>query len=115
MNQKLFDAVMQADRSEENAFFESMIRRNDLVENFYKKMEENLPCDPMSDEMLTAMNTSLGFKGPHAKDRTYRPYCVRRECKMMPRMMRVKEGFRCWSCHNVWDLTVKSEPPIQTM
>jgi hypothetical protein len=82
-----------------------MLARNDMVENLYKKMEEHLPCEPMSDEMLAAMNASLGFKGEAAKTRDYRPYCVRQGCEYMPRMMRVKEGFMCWSCQNRWNLS----------
>ncbi len=77
----------------------------DMIENLYKKMEINMPCEPMTDEMLAKMNTSLGFIGEHAKTREYRPYCVKEGCEYMPRMMRIKEGFACWSCKNKWDLT----------
>lgn len=82
-----------------------MFARLDMVETLYKKMEINMPCEPMTDEMLAKMNTSLGFSGEHAKTREYRPYCVKEGCEYMPRMMRVKEGFSCWSCKNKWDLT----------
>ena len=86
-----------------------MMARHDMTENLYKKMEEHLPCDPMSDEMLAAMNKSLGLSGDAAKTRDYRPYCVRDGCKDWPRMMRVKEGFRCWSCHGIWDLSSEND------
>jgi hypothetical protein len=82
---------------------ERLMARNDMIENLYKKMEDSLPCQPMSDEMLARMCESLGLE----KGRDYRPYCVRQGCEYMPRMFRVKEGFRCWSCNNVWDLTNK--------
>lgn len=89
------------------------MHRNDMVENLYKKMEEHLPCEPLSDELLAAMNKSLGFppEGDRAKDRDYRPYCVREGCEYMPRMMRVREGFMCWSCKGKWDLneTIKRQ------
>lgn len=75
------------------------------VEHFYKAMEEGMPCEPMSDAMLTSMNRSLGFKGDAAKDRDYRPYCVREGCKRMPRMFRVPQGFMCWYCTGIWDLS----------
>lgn len=90
-------------------FGKRMLARHDMIENLYKEMEQQLPCEAMSEEMLAAMNTSLGFPvdGPHAKDRDYRPYCVRKGCEYMPRMMRVQQGFSCWSCRNLWDLTIQ--------
>lgn len=87
---------------------ERMLARHDMTENLYKKMEEHLPCEPMDDGMLARMNASLGFSGDHAKTRDYRPYCVRKGCSTMPRMMRDPKGFRCWQCGNVWDLTENS-------
>jgi len=84
---------------------EKMIARYEIAETLYKRMEQNIPCEPMTDEMLAKMNTSLGFSGEHAKTREYRPYCTKDGCEYMPRMMRVKEGFACWSCKNKWDLT----------
>lgn len=88
---------------------ELLLARHDMTENLFRRMEEELPCEPMDDAMLARMNQSLGFSGAHAKDRDYRPYCVRQHCEYMPRMFRVAEGFRCWSCNNVWDLRAAVE------
>ena len=97
-------------KTEQERMLQSCIADLTVNEELYKKMEENLPCPPMSDEMLAKMNKAMGFAGekgqPFAKkDRTYRPYCGHPKCKKMPRMMRVEKGFQCWSCHHVWDLT----------
>lgn len=85
-----------------------LIVEGDMNEHLYLKMEGHLPCPPMSDEMLARMNKAMNFE--HApKDRDYRPYCLAEGCKRMPRMMRVKEGFKCWSCFSVWDLRSDEE------
>jgi len=86
--------------------FAQLQARNDMVETLYKNMEAHLPCDPLTDEQLAAMNWSMGFptEGPHAKDRDYRPYCCREGCEYNPRMMRIRDGFHCWSCKGKWDL-----------
>ena len=97
-------------QSPKEQLIESLLARHDITENLYRRMEEHLPCEPMDDGMLERMNKSLGFSS-HPKDRDYRPYCVHPKCNRMPRMMRCKEGFRCWNCGNVWDLTLNKEEP----
>lgn len=92
---------------------ERMLARHDLTENLCWTLEEELPCEPMDEAMLARMNQALGFSGLHAKPRGYRPYCVREGCEYMPRMFRVAEGFRCWSCNNVWDLRSAAVPEPQ--
>lgn len=81
-----------------------LVAEQEMTENLYKKMEEVMPCESMSDGMLERMNKSLGFSGESSKQRDYRPYCGNEKCKRMPRMMRVKEGFQCWECHDTWNL-----------
>ncbi len=89
---------------------ERLTARTEAIEKGFEKFEEHLPCDPMDDAMLDRMNSSLGLD----KDRSYRPYCVRQGCELMPRMFRVREGFRCWCCNNVWDLTGKEGAESQS-
>lgn len=83
--------------------------RLDRVENLYKKMEEHCPCDPLTDAQMEEVNRHLGFPtmGPHAKTRDYRPYCIQNGCRDMPRMMRIRDGFKCWSCFHEWKLKSK--------
>lgn len=80
-----------------------LICRGYVVDEFYKSLEKLCPCPPMGDDMLARMNLGLGFV-PGTKGRDYRPYCVSVGCDVMPRMVRVPEGFRCWHCGGVWDL-----------
>ena len=88
----------------------NLMLRSDHNEHGYLKFEDILPCDPMTDEMLARMNAAMGFSGDSAKDRDYRPYCGADKCREMPRMFRVREGFRCPACRHVWDLTEEKQP-----
>lgn len=81
----------------------------EMSETFYKRLEELFPCPPMSDEMLAFMNERMGFSTYSTKDRDYRPYCGNDHCTTAPRMFRVKEGFKCWKCHRVWDIKKQME------
>jgi len=67
-----------------------------MVETFYKRMEEQHPVPRMTDDQVAIMNHALG----HPKDADYRPYCLGKGCKQMPRMYRILDGFKCWSCQN---------------
>lgn len=75
----------------------STIARLEMSETFYRQLEEMFPGAPMTDEQVATMNHNLG----HPKDASYRPYCTRNGCRDMPRMYRVEQGFKCWSCQNV--------------
>lgn len=81
---------------ENSPLFLQLQARFELTERMYLKLEEILPVPRMTDEQVTEMNAALGLP----KDADYRPYCCRNGCKDMPRMFRIAEGFRCWSCHN---------------
>lgn len=94
---------------EKNPVARQLIAHGEMTERLYLKLEEHLPCPPLSDEMLARMNEAMGFRGDRAKDRDYRPYCGSNDCRRMPRMFRVKEGFRCWACQRVWDLRTDEE------
>ena len=95
---------------------ESLIAHGTMIETFYEKLEKLLPCPEHSDTMIAAMNTAMGFDpdpaSKHHKDRSYRPYCGQKPdvCPDMPRMFRVAQGFRCWRCHNVWDIASTLTP-----
>ncbi len=95
-----------SDRLEElmkNPAIRAVVLHSQMSEGHYKELEKWLPVPPMSDEMLAFMNERMGFADA-PKDRDYRPYCCREGCEYMPRMMRVHQGFMCWSCKSVWDI-----------
>lgn len=85
--------------------FAPLVARTRLVEERYKEIEAAGPSlQPLSDEQIAEMNKSLGFR-PEAdnyKGQDYRPYCIRGHCEFSPRMYRIPDGFRCWSCGNQW-------------
>ena len=94
----------------DHPLMQELILSGEMNERFYAMLEETLPCPEHSDEMITAMNLAMGFDvdpaSEHHKDRSYRPYCGQKPDirPNMPRMFRVAEGFRCWKCHNIWDI-----------
>lgn len=94
-----------------NPVIAACIVRGELSETLYRRLEEALPCAPLTDEQLARMNKSLGFAGTGAKGHDYRPYCCRDGCDYMPRMMRIPNGFQCWDCKGIWDLTKEPERP----
>lgn len=93
-------------------FGQHLLARTEMVEGLYKRMELELPAPPLTDVQIGWMNDSLGFKAgaSNYKGHDYRPYCVRENCEYMPRMMRIKDGFSCWSCRSQWILN----PPHPT-
>lgn len=50
----------------------------------------------MSDADLETMCKALGL----SKTKEYRPYCISRTCREMPRMELREYGFECPSCRN---------------
>jgi len=87
--------------------FALLLARARLVEGYYKTLEEADPTlQPLREEQIATMNERLGFKAgdDNYKGQDYRPYCIREKCDYMPRMYRIADGFRCWSCGNRWIL-----------
>lgn len=76
----------------------SAVARVEMNETWYRKLEEMFPVAPMTPEQVDVMNRSLG--PGMSKDAAYRPYCVHDGCRDMPRMFRIDQGFKCWSCQN---------------
>ena len=84
-----------------------LVARGRLIETHYKSLEAEDPTlQPLSDEQIAAMNKHLHFEpgADNYKGQDYRPYCIRKGCEYMPRMFRITDGFRCWSCGNEWIL-----------
>lgn len=82
-----------------------LLARARLVEERYKELEADDPdLQPLSDDRIAAMNKHLGFTpgASNYKGQDYRPYCIQDGCGYMPRMYRIADGFRCWSCGHKW-------------
>lgn len=76
-----------------DALTETMLAHSQLVEHGYLKHE----CGHrMTDDQLATLNTALGL----VKTRSYRPYCLKDGCKLMPRMSLQPLGFDCHCCSN---------------
>ena len=78
------------------SFVDYMIAEAEASEFRYKAIEATTNPAPMTAEEVAIMNHALA----HPKDGSYRPYCLGKNCTVMPRMVLVSGGFRCWSCGN---------------
>lgn len=98
----------------DKSFMERMIARGVETERGYLEIEAKNPVPPLDSRQIAVMNEKLRFElgQPNSKGHDYRPYCVRDYCSRMPRMHRIKDGFRCWACGGVWDLSEHRIMPI---
>ena len=87
-----------------------LIARGEMVETLYQKLEEVTKPRDLTQDELDRMNLCMGFAAG-TKGQDYRPYCVRKGCKHMPRMFRTDKGFECWDCKGEWDLRLVCRHP----
>lgn len=92
-----------------NAMWKDILKSSFECESKYKVLEELSPVPEMTPAQLEELNAALKVS-PKGVD--YRPYCLHANCKVMPRMYRIANGFKCWSCNNEIGFNLK---PLQRL